>query len=227
MFSYRNLPPCPDPENYIALKTKKRAFWRRKRGTLTPVKLNKTFKKNVSAMSLSSAAAKRIRVALDPYTQPLQMGAVHIRLTRIIMKQYKESGIISVTALKDIDLQKKQYFNHSWHSIHKCSRAGKEINITISPFYSVVKPLNTLVTDYYFDTILLYGEAGKELSLKSKVQTSTHYSFTMRKPSPSSFRFTLPKPNTPFILFLKLSCLEGNEMALHAQHYGMKAVFCG
>jgi hypothetical protein len=37
----------------------------------------------------------------------------------------------------------------------------------------------------------------------------------------------LPTGKQPWMIFLKLSCLEGNEAAIHPRHYGMKVVAVG
>jgi hypothetical protein len=225
--AYSGLPPCPDPNLYVAVKTKEGVFWRRKRGTLKPAILNSALKKNAAALSVCSPVAKRIETVLEPYIKQVRMGRLHARMTSLLMKHYKQTGDVSLMALKEFDVQPDQYANNQWQSIPQSKQTGKKILMTLNPFEGVVKALNNLVTDYYFDAILLFGDAGKEHGLTVEVQTSPRYTFTMKQPPSCSFRFTLLNPGTPFLLFLKLSSIEGNEMAHHARHYGMKVMLYG
>ena len=37
-------------------------------------------------------------------------------------------------------------------------------------------------------------------------------------------RLPLPEDDVQWIVLIKVSCLEGNEMAVHPKHYGMKVM---
>jgi hypothetical protein len=37
----------------------------------------------------------------------------------------------------------------------------------------------------------------------------------------------LPQADVPWMVLLKVSCLEGNELAAHPRHYGMRVVKAG
>jgi hypothetical protein len=37
-------------------------------------------------------------------------------------------------------------------------------------------------------------------------------------------RLKIPVRKVPWMVLLKVSCMEGNELAVHPRHYGMKVV---
>jgi hypothetical protein len=91
----------------------------------------------------------------------------------------------------------------------------------------VVKQHNQLVTDFYFEAILLYGDVLKKRGMQTEYAVSTPYSFTHTITGDCKLVLPLPSKKQPWILLLKVSCLEGNEMAMHAKHYGMRVVALG
>lgn len=100
-----------------------------------------------------------------------------------------------------------------------------EIQIPVST--GVVKQYNRLVTDFYFEGILLYGDALTDGLLAVEYALSKHYSFADALTDDCKLILSLPTKNEPWMLLLKVSCLEGNELAAHAKHYGMRMVEVG
>ena len=56
---------------------------------------------------------------------------------------------------------------------------------------------------------------------------SKPYSFTDIATDHCKLVLPMPTKNEPWMLLLKVSCLEGNEMTAHAKHYGMRVVEVG
>jgi hypothetical protein len=85
-----------------------------------------------------------------------------------------------------------------------------------------MKALNTLVTGYYFEVILLYGDVHRERGLEIISAESKLYSYCVEKTDLCVL--TLPVPREEWCLFLKISSLEGNELAVNTKHYRMKVI---
>ncbi len=64
-------PPNPDPENCVWIVTREGGYWRRKRGTVKKVKLNRAFKEGSYFMQLSAPATRGIMQKLKPYMDGL------------------------------------------------------------------------------------------------------------------------------------------------------------
>lgn len=221
------LPKNPDPERYIEVHTKEGKFHRLKRGLRKPAQLNERLKENASAMSICSPAAKRILTTIKPYTQHLNMGRIQSRWNSLLIRHYNKTGRLPLSVLYGQDLQPDHPFSQLCTCGHYCERQGREISLVVRPLPGSVRQLNGLVTDFYFDAVLLYGHLHEDYLLKTEIQTSNSYGFDMRVTPPCSFSFILPDAQTPFALFLKISLLEGCEMAVASRHYGMKVVLAG
>ena len=222
---YSNPPPCPDPEQYILVKTKEGDFWRRKRQKQSPV--NRSLAANSSATEIVSPAVKRIRNILEQYTRKLETGRLHGRLTGLMCKTYKEKGRIDFSALKGFEFQKDYPLAQILVTEYKVNKGYDLIELLIPVKSGVVKKHNTLVTDFYFEGILLYGDAIADEPLKVEYAVSQPYNFTNTATDDCKLILPLPLKNEPWMLMLKVSCLEGNEMASHVKHYGMRVVEAG
>ena len=82
--------------------------------------------------------------------------------------------------------------------------------------------MNNLVTDYYFELILLYGDAGKENGLRTESEDSDVYE--IKKDNTPDCKLRMVLPEQPWIALLKVNCIEGNELAGSPKLYGMKVV---
>jgi hypothetical protein len=63
-------------------------------------------------------------------------------------------------------------------------------------------------------------------SLRVEDDKSQLFDFGKANKSTVTFSFVLPQ-ETPYLIWLKVGCMEGNEEAKHPMHYGMKAVAVG
>lgn len=219
---YIRRPPCPDPEQYLWVETKEGGHWRRKRRKDTP--LNRSLSSNVSATEIVSPVAKRIRNTLEEYTRNLDTGRLHGRLSGLLSKAYKEKGQINFSALKGFEFQKYYPLDQLLLTQYKVNTGINSVELLIQIKDDVVKKNNNLVTDFYFEGILLYGDVLADELLKVEYTLSKPYSFTDTLKKDCKLVLPLPSKNLPWMLMLKVSCLEGNEMASHVKHYGMRVV---
>jgi hypothetical protein len=87
-----------------------------------------------------------------------------------------------------------------------------------------VKKQNRLATHFYFEGLILYGDVGDENSLRIESAESKLYAFGEEPNEVCELCLPLPASDASWMVLLKVSCLEGNEMAAHSKHYGMKVV---
>jgi hypothetical protein len=207
------------------VETKEGGHWRRKRRK--NASLNRSFTNNVSATAIVSPAVSRIRNRLEEYTRRLATGRLHARLSGLLGKTYKEKGKIDFSALKHFEFQKDYPLNQLLLTQYQVNQDFNFIELLIRVKDGAVKKLNTLVTDFYFEGILLYGDVLADEPLKVEYAISQPYNFTNTATDDCKLILPLPKNNEPWMLMLKVSCLEGNEMASHVKHYGMRVVEVG
>jgi len=224
-----NDPPTPpaDAAGYTLVRTKERVYWRRKRGTIKKATLNSSFKKNAEIMAMASPAAKRILDKLDPYLHGLETGRFIANVSARLKKAFKESGEMGFSLMKNYELQ-------PWYPLHNLLRAGytvtqknNELVIQIPIFKGTLQRLNKSVSDYYFEAILLWGDVQKTRGLRVESETSPLYNFNQPTKTVCKMQLNLPTQKAPWMLLLKLSCLEGNKTAHASRNYGMKVVEMG
>ena len=218
-------PPCPDPELYIWVETKEGGYWRRKRSKDTP--LNRSLAANASATKIVSPVVKRIRDTLEEYTRKLDMARVQGRLSGLLRKAYIEKSKIDFSALRGFEFQEDYPLEQLLLTQYQVNKGADFIELLIRVKDGVVKKQNNLVTDFYFEGILLYGDPLTDRSFKVEYVVSKPYPFKNNATDDCKLILPMPQNNEPWMLMLKISCLEGNEMASHVKHYGMRVVEVG
>lgn len=230
VMSYKHKPktPCPDPEKYILVQTKEGAFWRRKRGTVTRAALNLVFTKNVSNSKVASPAAKRIVQKLRPFLRGLDAGRLTARLAGALIKTMNAKGQIDFSLLKGFEIQKHPPLDSLLKAQIHITRQSDEIKITFAVNeYTMELPKKSIATDYYFEGIILYGDVTTDNGLRIDSTISPLYSFTNTGDHLCELTLQLPSRDVPWMVLFKASCQEGNELAVHNRHYGMKVVEVG
>lgn len=220
----RKPPPCPgDPRDYILVTTREGLHWRRRRGTVKPAPLNAGFQASKEATKLVAPACKQIRTALEPYLRGLQPGRLNNRMGTALRHSLAENGRLELSCLKGVELQREHPLEAMLTAAYRI-RVDKDtvrMEIPIEPH--TVTPLNRLVTDYYFEAVLLYGEVGKEEALQTRSVESPLYPIGSNTKATCVLELPIPRKQD-WCLLLKLSCLEGRELAVHTKHYRMKVV---
>ena len=217
-------PHNPNPEIYIQVKTKEGWITRRKRGTVNGAALNHSFSANVSVTKMVSPANKRIREKLEEFTRVLATGRLHARLNRILIPAYKKEGLLNFSQLKEFEFQEDYPLEKILLVNYKIQRVNNFIEIQIPVNKNAVQQHNRLVTHFYFEGILLYGDALPDGLLEVEYALSKPYDFIDTITDNCKLVLPLPQKEEPWMLMLKVSCLEGNEMAVHPKHYGMRVV---
>ena len=220
-------PPPPDAQNYILVKTREGSFWRRKRGTVKKTELNKAFQKNVETTALASPIARRIKDKLQEFLKGLDTGRFIANVSARLKKIYNRTGEWNFSLLEDYDLQPDRPLGEILKRSYSLIEKNGELTIRIPIEKETVKRHTKLVTDYYFDAVLLYGDPSKKNGLRIESETSRLYPAGGKLETECSLSIILPVKKTPWMVLLKLSCLEGNEPAIHPRHYGMKVVKVG
>ncbi|GEM_PF-1081134 len=226
-YTKRQLPPCPDPQQYVLVKTKdSRYFWRLKRGTLTPATLNAAFAENLQLTCLLSPACKKITSILQPFTIRMETKNLHNFLLTGLKKHYKQYRQPGFQYLKGLDLQ-PQWPLHNL--LKQTIYTGLQDDFVSTRFlinqFSVTK-FNNLLTEYYFEAVLLCGDILMHQELELWSQQSELFSFSEPPNKECSFSFAIPKQQ-PWMLLLKVACFEGHQQAAHPKHYAMKILETG
>jgi hypothetical protein len=223
----RPVTPCPDPERYVYVNRKDGGYWKLKRGTIKPAILNDSFKKNSSAFAITSPVARRIKQKLEEFTRGLAISSLHSKLNGRLMKTYNAKGVVDFSQLKGFEIQANHPLEKIFLTQYRVQQLNHSIEIQILVSTGIIKQYSRLVTDFYFEGILLYGDALTDGALKVEYAVSKPYAFTNTATDNCILILPLPQKNVPWMLLLKVSCLEGNEMAHHGRHYGMRVVEVG
>lgn len=221
-YSRRQLPPCPDPDSYVLVKTEEGYYWRRKRGTVKKARLNPVLARNTITAQKTGPAASRLLRVLEPYTRGIKKGGINLRIAGLFMKTYHAKGVIDFSMLKGLELNDGYPLDHLVQ--HEYSVQQNKQSVCVQTKAGFVQAKNKLATGYYFDAVLVYGNPEEEAGLTVVAESSSLYSFTDRNIYDVELLLPLPAVGIPWMLLLKISCLEGNELGLHPKHYGIKVV---
>lgn len=217
----RDIPYCADPDNHVLVKTREGVFWRKKR---SKGKLNEGFAANVDLSKISSPAAKNVVQRLRPYLRGIDTGRITLRVSNALRKALKEKGQMRFWALEGTEMQRDHPLHQLLLAPYKVVQESSVIRITIPPGSHCVKKQNRLATHFYFEALLISGDPGTANSLRSETVESKLYRFGEEPNGNCELSLNLPEGEVSWMVLLKVSCLEGNEMAHHPMHYGMKVV---
>ncbi len=210
----------PDPSKYIIVRTKEGDVLRRKR---TNPSINDAFKE--MAKETCSAAAKQILTRLKPFTEKMG-GRVNVYLSGKMRSAKKQTGSYNYSLLPGFELQKDYPLEKLYEGQYRVRKAGQTVYIDIPVCKGCTRAHNTLVTHYYFEAIAVFGDAMIPNSLRVEDDKSPLFDFGKTDKTTLSFSFVLP-PGTPYLIWLKAGCMEGDEAACHPMHYGMRVVAVG
>lgn len=150
-------------------------------------------------------------------------GRITLRVSNALRKFHKEKKQLSLSALERMEIKRD-------HPLHQLLLVPYEVivedstcRIRIEIEENCVKKQNTLATHFYFEGIILFGDLEKENGLRTQYTESKLYGFGEENKEVCELRLSLPEDGD-WIVLLKVSCFEGNELAVHPKHYGMKVV---
>lgn len=219
----RDIPYCADPQNHILVETIESVFWRKKR---KKGGLNDAFATNADLSRISGPAAREVVQKLRPFFKGLVTGRVTLRISNGLRKALKEKKRMDFSLLHGLEMQRDHPLDQLLKTAYTVRNAEESLVVTIPIARDCVKKHNTLVTHFYFEAVLLHGDAGAAQDLRVESTESSIYAFDSEAAVACVLSLPLPAER-PWMVLLKVSCLEGNEMAVHPKHYGMKVVASG
>ena len=176
-------------------------------------------------MKLSAPAASRVMRKLQPYMHGLSTGRLNARLSALFRKSLVEEGTMLLRYLQDFDFQKAHPMHRLLQRDIAVEQTKHEVIVRIPVDAGTVKKLNTLVTDYYFELILLYGDVHEDHGLRTESIESDVYAIGYKQRTSCVLRMVLPEQ--PWIALLKINSFENNEPSVHPKLYGLKVVAAG
>ena len=178
-------------------------------------------------MKISAPAASRIMRRLSPYLSRLDTGRWNARISARLRKALKEGGRLTFTYLKGMDMQPQHPLEKLLKAYTQVKVAAQEIAVTIDVKEYTIKRHNGIVTDYYFELLLLWGDAGSDKGLRVEEVDSPVYRIEDDYGTECRLSLVLPPEGQAWIALLKVSCIEGRELAMAPGMYGMKVIGCG
>lgn len=218
---------APDPQQYILVHTKEGIFYRRRRGKVKPALLNDACRQRADGMKLSSPAAKRLRMCLSPLFRGLTVGRVNAGFGEQLKQAFLLKGRFDFSFFTGYEFQKEHPLDSLLLVPYTVRVDGGAVWVRIPPDAKAVKAKSGLVSHYYFDLVLVSGDAGHDDGLSVDCVSSALFAFDTRYEQGCQLSLSLPEGGEPWMLLLKISCLEGNELAYHPRHYGMRVVAAG
>ena len=234
------LGPNPDPEKWQDVQTKD--GWMRRKRKAKQSKLNDVMQRHADSFKVTMPAAKRILDRLEPWVRGLDLGRIQAEIGTRLKKSYLENGKMNFTYLLDLDLQPGRKLN-ALLSNHPKVWVKDEVVVKIWLTDELIKLKKSIFTDYYFELIMVWGEPPNPLKGELnptkrykglKVDSEESKLYKRRDPKGPVkddelcvLKIDVPKTKLPWMALLKVSCLEGNELAHNPRHYAMKVVAVG
>lgn len=218
------LPPA-NADDYILVKTKEGKYWRRKRGTVKKAALNQSLKKNAELTAVCSPAAKRISEKLSEYLRGLDTGRFIANVSAKLKRSVNRNGKMDFSFFDGYDLQPDYPITRLMDGGCSVIEIKGLLNVKVNP--NSVKCRSNLLTDFYFDAVLLYGDPSSKNKLRIESDTSPVYTFSKELNNDCSLTLALPAKKIPWMMLLRVTCREGNIPAVASRHHGMKVYKVG
>jgi hypothetical protein len=217
------LPPCPDWNKYIMVHTREGYYWRKKRGADHKVEINSELSANAEAIRITTPLVRQFLNSISHHLKRHYGERMFLRMNHAFKKCLKKNGRVDYSATKDFVFYPRNPFPHQIAG--SCStrlNADKtRLQVEIKPFD--IPPQNGLVTEYYFQLILVTGDPNEENRLEVETMESPLFPYGQDRTNTVSFETDLPE-DKPWLAMIKLNSLEMNELAVHARHYGLVVV---
>jgi hypothetical protein len=208
----------------MLVETRERIFWRRKRSKGV---VNAAFSTNADLSKISGPVAKQVIQRLKPFFNGIDTGRVTLRVSNALRGCLKEKRQMDFRFLEGMEFQRDYPLDHLLLEPYKVELDNSSIKVRLGINVDCVKKQNRLATHFYFEAVLLYGDVNEENSLRAESLESKLFAFGEQMEEECELVLPLPQAGVHWMVALKVSCLEGNEMALHPKHYGMKVVKTG
>ena len=213
----------PDLTNYVLVKSKEGDYLRRKRGTVTKATINEAFAAH--ANETCSSAAKEIMDKLKPFTQQMY-GRKLVYLSALLRKGRLRSGFTDYSDCDRWEVMKDHPLNKIYWDQYSVKKEKDTVDIVLAVAEDSINKEGMLATHFYFEAILVHGDAMVPGAVRMESDRSPLYSFKSKKKTSHTFSFVIPE-GRPYLVFLKVGCMENDRPADHPRHYGMKVVAVG
>ena len=211
----------PDPSKYEDIHTN--AGWYRRKKRARGSNINAIFKKNAANLPHTLAAADYILSRLEPWLRGLELWTLRMKLSGALLKSINQTNKAGFKFMKGLDIQPYRKMQSLLHAKYSTILKKNKIIITIELGAKTIDLHNSIATDFYFDAVILWGDPVKQ-KLKIESAESLVYPIENTPNEKCEIKLNLPENNNPWILFLKVSCIEGNEYARSSRHYAMKVI---
>ena len=165
-------------------------------------------------MKISAPAASRIVRKLRPYLNRLDTGRLTVRISARLRKALKEKGRLCFTYLKGMDIQPAFHLEKLLKVSVHVAQDAQELRVMIPVNAYTIARHNEIVTAYYFELILLWGDAGSDKGLRVDEVDSPAYRIKKDDGTECWLSLVLPPEGQPWMALLKVSCIEGRELAV-------------
>jgi hypothetical protein len=226
--------PAYDSDKKVLCRSSKGWYYlRNKKPTGKDAVLNETFKKNKNCLKVCAPAAARIRQKLEPWMHDLKYGNTYTILLKGLMKSYKENGgkkidyshFLKADLFKDYTLEKLMAVRHTVN-VKKNS-----VGVSIPINKNTVLRKNNVVSQYYFELILLWGDPIPSNALKGALRVDDVRSENYRYETPAApkcaLEIVLPTRKAPWMCILRVGSIEMKQPAAHMKNYAMHVVAVG
>ncbi|HEX6914131.1 MAG TPA: hypothetical protein VF145_02750 [Chitinophagaceae bacterium] len=226
----RRRPPCPDPDRYTWVNTEDGGYWRKKRGTGKKARLNDSLQRNANSTDAVNKAGKLILAMLKPYSKDLQLGRTFSYLSGMLRKGLNQSGRMDYSFLKDFDLQPGKKLGRLLTGGFMVRETPGFVEVDIPIGMGTLDNTGRLVTHFYFDLVLIEGDARYKKDMRIDSDTSDVYS--LEPETSGQCKLRVYPARTPWMVLLKLNSIESptaytTEAAISPGNYAMKVVAVG
>lgn len=223
---YRLPIPYFDPATMIWVNTKEGGYPRRKRGTVKPAVLNASLQRHAEATALTNIAALRIVQRLTPFLRRMDTGRLTARIAGKLKKAYVAHQCLDYSFFTDFDIQPFEPLKDLLPKMYTIAYRKKDKILQIAIHKRTIQLLRRGATHYQFELIWLWGDPGKERTLRIDAIASDHY--PLQNKQESVCELVMPAPaKKPYVVFLKVSCLAGGGPVFESSSHGMQVIETG
>lgn len=224
MFLFSRFPPCPgNPDDYQLVVTREGKYWRKKRGRVRPANLNYKFQGNTDVMSVVSPAARRVMVAMEPFMRGIRRGRLNNRISSAFRKSLEEEGCLRLSYLKGLEFQREHPMDLMVRGQYPVLVSDRRVRVELDSEKIYVEPQNPLVTDFYFELVLLYGNVNEDGGLRTECVDSPLFAYRGGKKTVCVLELDLPEEGD-WCAILKVSSLEDKQVAMNDKNYRMRVM---
>jgi hypothetical protein len=180
----------PDPEQFELVRCKEGDYYRRKRA---PGPMNEGMQRSAALTRVCSPAARRLVGRLRPWLQGLRTGRITVRFAGRLKKALNRAGRMDYRFFEGYEVQDEFPLGSLLDAPYQVEARKDRIAISIPVSRHTLKRKNGLVSHYFLEAALLWGDAGAEGGLRVDSVTSPLYAVGADNKEPCGFRWNCPE----------------------------------